>query len=257
MTGAEIAARLAAHRLELLGGFHAEGDPGLPHGTRSLLLIGPAEPGFWPHATGSPEWQDGRPDPLDRWSRRVIGRIACDLRGKALFPFGGPPHHPFAQWALRSGRARVSPVQLTVHAEQGLWFSCRGALALQQRVDLPPPQPVPCEACLQPCRNACPVGALTGQGYDLPRCRAHLASGAGEARPAQARPALASPTQASVPQGCLAQGCAVRRACPLSQSYARLDAQSAYHMRQFQNDPSADPDPPRQIQLGRPADERP
>ena len=32
---------------------------------------------------------------------------------------------------------------------------------------------------------------------------------------------------------CLTGGCLVRRACPLSQSYARLPEQSAYHMGQF------------------------
>ena len=211
---ADIAARLAVHRLEILGGFLAENDPGVPRGTRSLLLIGPSEPGFWPHVTASPEWQDGRPDPLDRWSRRVIGRIACDLRGKALFPFGGPPFHPFYQWALRSGRAEASPVRLLVHAEQGLWVSCRGALALKQAVDLPPPARGLCEGCAQPCRDACPCGALTDAGYDVPRCHHHLESGAGA--------------------DCLLMGCAVRRACPLSHSYARLPEQSAYHMRQFQ-----------------------
>ena len=130
----EIADRLAAHQLEILGGFQAEGDPGLPPLTKTLLMIGPKEPGFWPHLTAQPEW-DGAPDPMDRWSRRVIGRMACDLGAKALFPFGGPPYHPFYQWALRTGRVWDSPVRLLVQAEQGLLVSFRGALALKQRVE--------------------------------------------------------------------------------------------------------------------------
>jgi hypothetical protein len=59
-----------------------------------------------PQAT---EFRDGRPDPIDRWSRRVIGHMACDLGAKALFPFGGPPWHPFIAWAKRRaapGKAR-------------------------------------------------------------------------------------------------------------------------------------------------------
>lgn len=206
-------ARLAAHHLEILGGFHAEGDPALPKGTRTLLLLGPAEPGFWPHFTAQPEWQDGQPDPMDRWSRRVIGRLACDLGAKALFPFGGPPYHPFFQWALRSGRAWASPVHLLVHDTQGLFFSARGALALKEHVELPAPGLRPCDTCAQPCTRACPADALTPAGYNVPECHDFLASGAGE--------------------GCLSQGCAVRRACPVSQSYARMEVQSAYHMRQF------------------------
>ena len=213
MTLTGIEAQLAAHRLTVLGGFAAEEDPGLPPGTSTLLLIGPAEPGFWPHFTAQPEWQDGAPDPMDRWSRRVIGRLACDLGAKALFPFGGPPWHPFFQWALRSGSAWQSPVRLLVHERAGLFVSYRGALALKQRLDLPPPGPRPCDRCDQPCLNACPATALTGAGYDVPACHTYLDTGAGG--------------------DCLAGGCLVRRACPVSQSHARLAVHSAYHMAVF------------------------
>lgn len=214
MTLEEISARAAAHHLEILGGFTTAGDePGLPPGTRSLLLLGPAEPGYWPHVTAQPEWQDGAPDPVDRWSRRVIGRLACDLRAKALFPFGGAPYHPFYQWALRSGCSWDSPVRLLVHARQGLLFSCRGALALKQVLALPPAVK-PCDSCAQLCLTACPAGALTAAGYDLAACHAFLDTPEG--------------------QGCMTQGCAVRRACPVSQTYARLPEHSAYHMAVFQ-----------------------
>ena len=205
--------RLAEEQLEILGGFPvAEGEEGFPAGTRTLLMLGPKEPGFWPYLTASPEW-DGRPDPVDRWSRRVIGRIACDLGAKALFPFGGPPYHPFYQWALRTGRVWDSPVRLLVHAGQGLMVSFRGALALKERVEVPAPVASPCETCAAPCLEACPAGALTGAGYDLPACHAFLDGPEGK--------------------DCMTGGCRVRRACPLSQTYARLPAQSAYHMRQF------------------------
>lgn len=197
----------------MLGGFAVAGDEaGFPPGTRTLLLLGPAEPGFWAHLTAAPEW-DGTPDPVDRWSRRVIGRIACDLGAKALFPFGGPPYHPFYQWALRTGRAWDSPVRLLVHAGQGLMVSFRGALALREAVPVPPPVAKPCETCPAPCLSACPAGALGAAGYDVPACHAFLD------RPEGAE--------------CMTGGCLVRRACPLSQSYARLPEQSAYHMGKF------------------------
>src|SRR5690606_25766704 len=105
LTLARIESLLAPHCLEVMGGFAADGpEEALPRGTRSLILLGPRQPGFWPHLTAQPEWRDGQPHPVDRWSRRAIGRIACDLGAKALFPFGGPPYHPFYQWALRTGR---------------------------------------------------------------------------------------------------------------------------------------------------------
>jgi len=55
--------------------------------------------------------------------------------------------------------------------------------------------------------------AFTEAGYDVPACHAFLDTSAG--------------------QDCLTTGCAVRRACPVSQSYGRVPEQSAYHMRQF------------------------
>lgn len=207
-----LEARLAEERLEVLGGFAvAEGEDGFAPGTRTLLLLGPSEPGFWAHLQAQPEW--GGLDPVDRWSRRVIGRIACDLGAKALFPFGGPPWHPFYQWALRTGRVWDSPVRLLVHSGQGLMVSFRGALALTEAVAVPPPAAKPCAACAAPCLTACPAGALGGAGYDVPACHAWLD------RPEGAE--------------CLSGGCLVRRACPVSQSYARLPEQSAYHMGQF------------------------
>ena len=204
---------LDPHFLTVLGGFAvADGEAGFPHGTRTLLLIGPQEPGFWPHMQVQPEW--GEPDPVDRWSRRVVGRIACDLGATALFPFGGPPYQPFFSWALRTGSVWESPVRLLVQDKQGLFVSFRGALALRDALDRPPAPPRPCDTCAaKPGLTACPVAALTGAGYDVPGCHAYL----------------------DQPEGaiCLTGGCLVRGSCPVSQAYARMPEQSAYHMRQF------------------------
>ena len=209
---ARVEAMAAAHNLAVLGGFAAAPEDDLPKGTKTLLLLGPREPGFWPHVQSQPEWGD--PDPIDRWSRRVIGTLACDLGAKALFPFGGAPYHPFYKWALKSGRCWDSPVRLLVHDAAGLFVSFRGALALKDAVDLPPPPPKPCDTCAEkPCLTACPTGALTGAGYDIAKCHAYLDTAAG--------------------QDCMTKGCVVRRTCPLSRSYARMPEQSAYHMGQF------------------------
>ncbi len=208
----QIESRLAAHQLDVLGGFHLEGDPALPAGTRTLLLIGLKEPGFWPHVTAQPEW-DGTPDPMDRWSRRVIGGVACDIGAKALFPFGGPPYHPFYQWALRTGRVWDSPIRLLVQATQGLMVSFRGALAIKEVVAVPPAATKPCDTCVtKPCLMACPAAALGEGGYDVPACHAYLAAG---------------------DRDCMKAGCMSRRACPVSATYARMPEQSAYHMGQF------------------------
>ena len=218
MTYAEIEARAAADQLTLLGGIACNDDACLPKGTRTLILLGPKETGYWAHVQTQQEWAEllatGAPDPVDRWSRRVIGRLACDLGAKALFPFGGPPWHPFHQWALRTGRVHDSPVRLLVHVAQGLMVSFRGALALKQTLDLPAPGPSPCDTCVgKPCLSVCPPRALTGQGYELPACHRFLDTAAGS--------------------DCMTAGCLVRRACPVSQGYDRMPEQSAYHMQQF------------------------
>ncbi|MEL6204369.1 MAG: ferredoxin [Pseudomonadota bacterium] len=200
--------------LDAIGGFHPSVDDDLPPGTETVVLLAPREPGFWARVSSTPEFSDGARDPLDRWSRRVIGHLACDLSAKALFPFSGPPWRPFLSWATRTGQVHASPIGLLVHSEAGLFFSVRGALALKERLDLPPPVTSPCVTCSgQPCRTACPVGAFGTEGYDTSACHSFLDSAGGA--------------------DCMGRGCRARRACPISTRYPRADAQSAFHMRAF------------------------
>lgn len=182
---------------------------GLPPRFRAVALLSPDEPGFWPLFAASPEAGDGARHPLDRWSRRVIGGLACALGTKAVFPFTGPPWRPFTAWARRSGRAWPSPVGLLVHDTSGLWISFRGGVLLEEA---PPSAPGrnPCETCAgKPCLTACPVGALGPLAYDVALCHAYLDS-APDCR----------------------QGCHVRRACPVGAG-RRAPEQSEFHMRAF------------------------
>lgn len=179
---------------------------------QGVALLSPDEPRFWDIFTASPEGRDGARDPVDCWSRRVIGGIAADLGLRAAFPFGGPPWMPFPRWARRTGRCHESPVKIMVHDVAGLFISFRGALLLPF-APAPDPRPSPCDTCVdKPCLTACPVGALTAKGYDVPACHAYLDT---------LQPAT----------DCLA-GCLVRRACPVGQG-RRPEAQSVHHMRYF------------------------
>lgn len=206
----DIEKAAASHHLAVFGTV-----PGAeaPKGIGTLVLLGPREPGFWPAFTASPEYADTAPDPMDRWSSRVIGGLAHDLGATAFFPFGGPPYQPFVAWAKASGRAHGSPVGLLVHDTAGLMVSYRGALGFAGTLDVPAPPPKPCDSCTtQPCLGACPVDALATGTYDIAACKADLD------RPEN---------------DCMSKGCAVRRACPVSQSYGRMEDQSAFHMRAF------------------------
>lgn len=210
MTLSEIAIAAAAERLAVMGTLPARPEDGLG-GVRGIVLLGPDEPAFWPHFKASPEARDGAADPVDRWSRRVIGALAEASGAVPLFPFGGPPWHPFIAWAKRSGRAHASPVGLLAHDTAGLFVSFRGALGLSA----PLPAAVtasPCTACPAPCKTACPVDAFASGSYDVAACKAWLRSDAGT--------------------DCRTAGCLVRRACPVGAD-RRLPQHSAYHMEAF------------------------
>ena len=233
MTYAGLETDAGAQGLLVMGAFHpgplTQG--GLEGGTLVLLGTGPD---YWPVFTAAPEARDGAPDPVDRWSRRVIGHLARRFAARALFPFGGPPHAPFIGWALASGRAFQSPVGMLVHDTVGLMISYRGALHLPARLEIPAPRGVsPCADCIgQPCTTACPAGALgANMPYDVAGCHRYLDSPAGGE--------------------CMMSGCAVRRACPASRGSGRRREQSALHMRAFHShDQDTDPDAPREIELG-------
>ncbi|MCQ0091117.1 ferredoxin [Roseovarius sp. M141] len=180
----------------------------------TVILLGPS-PGFWPMMIATPEMQDGAPDPIDRWSRRVIGDLALALGAEALFPFGGPPYLPFLRWAVESGRAWQSPAGMLVHDVAGMMVSYRGALRFSQKIVLPATGRSPCETCAdQPCMTACPVDALSAaRGYDVAACHGFLNTQAG--------------------RDCLSEGCKARRVCPVSQTFGRDPEQSAFHMTYF------------------------
>ena len=209
---ATVAAARAAG-LEVVGAFHPAPGDGAPEGVGTLVLLGPRGGAMWAAFRAAPEAGDGRPDPLDRWSRRVIDAIAARLGTAALYPFGGPPWHPFQAWAARAEGAVASPVAMQASPTRGLWASWRGALGFGGRLVLgPPPGPSPCLGCPAPCLTACPVDAFAGGAYDVPRCVAHVTSPAGSA---------------------CRTGCLVRAACPAGAGVSLPSEQRAFHMAAF------------------------
>ena len=180
----------------------------------TLILLGAGRE-FWPVLQDSSEWQDQSPNPVDRWSTRVVSGLANRFGATAHFPFGGPPYTPFIDWALKSGRAFLSPVGAMVHDTAGMMISYRGALHFSGEFDIPfPMSSSPCEGCPAPCTTACPVGALNSDTfYKLDTCHAYLDTDSG--------------------QSCMTSGCAARLACPISVTFDRDPAQTAHHMRAF------------------------
>nr|WP_166418517.1 ferredoxin [Cochlodiniinecator piscidefendens] len=213
MNYSDALAQVQAVGLDIVAALNPGADTPAPKGCKTILMLGPNEPEFWRLFSTSPEYTDGQPDPMDRWSKRIIAPLADKLGGSPQFPSDGPSYPAFFQWALKSGRAWASPVNLMVHDSAGLFVSFRGAITLPTRLSLPKGGPSPCNACAAPCTTECPVDALTPTSYDVPRCKAFLRR----------------------PEGyeCLTRGCRARRICPISQTYPRLPQQSEFHMKAF------------------------
>jgi len=216
-----LTTRAEALGLSLRGAFHpapSDAVPALPD-TRpaaTLVLLGWVGGRQWPAFAASPEAQDGVPHPLDRWSRRIVETLAAETGAAALFPFGGPPYHPFQRWAQRAEPVFPSPLGLFVHADHGLWHSYRGALAFAGRLDLPErvERAHPCDSCAEkPCLTACPVDAFTPGHYAVERCAAHVKSPEGNA--------------------CREDGCLARRACPVGQHLRYGRAEAGFYLRAF------------------------
>ncbi|MBV5264638.1 ferredoxin [Pinisolibacter aquiterrae] len=173
--------------------------PGRP--ARSLILIGWRGRVGWSAFAASPERRDGGADPLDRWSRRVIGGLAADLGLGVLFPFGGPPWWPFQRWGARAEGLTASPLGLSIDAEVGLWHGWRGALVSPEDLGAEaPPQTGPCATCAtRSCLVACPADAFGPAGFAAGRCRTFLEGHAGGL--------------------CRTDGCRARDACPVGRAH--------------------------------------
>ena len=211
--------------LMVRGGFHPGPEDGVPGGAETVVLVGNAGPALWDAfaaATGTKD-RENSPHPLDDWTRGLLTPVAGALGARALYPFEGPPYFPFQRWALRTGGVHVSPTGPLIDPEFGLWHAYRGALAFDQRLDVPDPggRPSPCESCAEkPCLDACPVDAFgpredpeTPAPYDIPACVAHISSADGK--------------------DCLGGGCLARRACPVGRDYIYGPDQARFHMQRF------------------------
>ena len=216
----DIEAAIAPTGLIVRGGLHprpADQVPPLPGGgaTATLVVVGNAGPAMWRRLAAQGIDPDHR-HALDSWSRRVISGVAEALGAHPLFPFGGPPWHPFQRWAQRAEPVWPSPIGPLIHPDYGLWHAYRGALAFAATLELPPraERPNPCESCAErPCLQTCPVDALKPGAYDVPACVEHISAAAG--------------------RDCAELGCRARRACPEGRAYIYQPEQAAFHMRAF------------------------
>lgn len=217
---AKLTKSLAATGFLCLGGFEPQsGDlvPDRPSGkVKTLLLIGSTGPSLWPVLRHSTEFTDGKPDPLDRYTRRTLGDLAGEFGFGVLFPFDGPPYHPFQQWAMKCGGFSQSPLGVLAHHALGPWAGFRAALlsAIPLRELTQTSQAGPCETCEdKPCLSICPVNAVSLAGnYDVAACRNYLIE---------------------TPDADCWSSCLARRACPFGTDHQQDAATARHHMKSF------------------------
>jgi hypothetical protein len=215
---ADLENALRAGGLAPRGAFHpaaGDGVPALPGGrpAGTLVLTGSVGASAW---TQFARERRDEPDPLDRWSARVLAAIGAHYDAAVVLPGDGPPYPPFLRWAQRAEPVHPSPLGLLIHPDHGLWHAYRGALAFAERLALPArdTRESPCASCRErPCLGACPVGAFTTAGYDVAACVSHLEGGAG--------------------LGCFESACLARAACPVAPEHRYPPEQARFHMTAF------------------------
>lgn len=213
---------LQPHGLLVLGEFSPQSDEGpftagLEDQAGQIVLVGNAGSAMWDSFQESPEYEDGRADPLDRWSRRIGESVAAEVGCEVLFPFDGPPYPPFLQWAARSGQVFTSPIFLSIHRQYGLWHAYRFALVLHNQPDelnTGGDMTSPCMECDgQPCLHSCPVDAFSPAIYRVEECVNYLRQDARST--------------------CRLRGCAARHACPLAEEFHYIQDHAIFHMNAF------------------------
>ncbi|TIL43539.1 hypothetical protein [Mesorhizobium sp.] len=217
----DIAAALSAHGLILRGGFNFAAGEETPSGlsgaaARSVLLVGQAGAAPWPHFL---RWREGQSqtlaDPLDAWSREVIGTVAKKFGARAVSP-SDKPYLPFQQWAMQAEGLKPSPLGILMHPQYGLWHAYRGALLFEHEIAFGETREVVhlCDACVdKPCLKSCPVDAYSADGFAHKTCLAHVCGHNGAP--------------------CRTGGCLDRNACPYGAAYRYPPQVQAFHMAAF------------------------
>jgi hypothetical protein len=188
------------------------------------VVVGSGGGAFFERFEASPEAGDGAPNPLDRFTRRVVEAAVQVALGPlavghgVAFPFRGAPVVPFQRLGRAAGLGGPSPLGLQTHPVFGPWWAYR-ALVLADAA-LPPAAPLGdgCAGCPAPCVTACPAGAVRLAGFSIPDCHR---------RRLEAEPCRLS--------------CVARIACVRGPEHRYPDRELAFHMAASMPKPAPPP----------------
>jgi epoxyqueuosine reductase QueG len=153
-------------------------------GARAALVVGSGGPAFFDRfAREAAEAHDGAPNPLDRFTMRVVNAAVADALARPVvahstyFPFTtSQPLIPFQRLGRAAGLGGPGPLGLQIHPVFGPWWAYRALVVVDREL---PPAPAPgdgCAGCDAPCVTACPAGAVAVTGFDVPACHARRLS---------------------------------------------------------------------------------
>ena len=230
----QIEARLNEFGMEILGNFQLSANDLVVLGDDMMsekenerigvMVAGSAN--MWQKFIATRQFDDGKPDPLNRWTGKVLDEIASEFGAKLKLPFERP-FSPFQAWAMKAAQLTQSPLGILMHPRLGLWFGLCGVLFFQVNVKNQEVEKLIqqrqqtndiCQKCLRkPCLSACPVSAFGKNSLDVSDCFSHL----DRVQNSQISP------------DCLQEGCGARSACPVGIENKYSNKQLRFHMRAY------------------------
>jgi hypothetical protein len=149
---------------------------------RTAIVIGNGGGAFWDAFRA--RWHHPElarsPDPLDAFTREVVETTTATVVPppvRILYPFRFSVEPiSFMRLADCAGLGRPSLLGVLIHPRYGPWIALRAALLVPEEVVAPRPADGfdPCPGCGErACMVACPAGAVSDAGWDIPRCAAY------------------------------------------------------------------------------------
>jgi len=155
---------------------------------KSLVVIGNGGRAFWDgfraYCENHRDFAQRETHPLDAYTMVVIESRLPPLLQSAgvaesiLYPFDFEREPvSFMHLGAVAGLGTRSLLGVLVHPEFGPWIALRAALLLNVEIEPTPVVPFdPCGGCGdKPCITACPAGAVSERGWDVPACATYRA----------------------------------------------------------------------------------
>jgi len=152
---------------------------------KTAIVIGNGGGAFWvafrDFCRERPE-HEREPDPIDAFTRRAVETAMATTMDpgapvRLLYPFRYPDEPvSFMRLAECAGLGRRSVLGVLIHPRFGPWIALRAALLVPAILTASRPADGfdPCPDCTErACMAACPAGAVTAAGWNVPRCATH------------------------------------------------------------------------------------